>query len=118
MTPETPQEPTDAPETADAPAEGDPTSDATDAPQAGADTPEAASEPELPPAESDVDRLKRELADAEAAQAKQTQADAIDAGSEPCPVCGANPPGTDEENPREIWCPHCGAKLANLPEGH
>lgn len=65
-------------------------------------------------------RLTRELEEAQAdVDAENAQRLAQAAPEELCPTCGQLPPPADPPaGAREIWCPDCGQKLANLPAGH
>ena len=107
-----------AADAADSPAgaeEGSTPAQATDGAETGAQQAQGAETPEERKA-----RLQAELADAQAdidtANAERL-ANASD--DEKCPTCGQLPPPADPPaGAREIWCPDCGQKLADLPAGH
>lgn len=65
-------------------------------------------------------RLQKELDEVQAevdAENAERLANAPD--EDKCPTCGQLPPPADPPiGAREIWCPDCGQKLANLPAGH
>lgn len=108
---DTPETPVDGDVAAETPAEG---SDATEATDGADDATQAAETPEERKA-----RLQAELdaaqADIDAAQAERlANADPEDL----CPTCGQLPPPADPPaGAREIWCPTCNQRLADLPAG-
>lgn len=65
-------------------------------------------------------RLQKELDEAQAEiDAEQAERLANASPEELCPTCGQLPPPADPPaGHREIWCPDCGQKLADLPAGH
>lgn len=106
------------PAAADAPVSPAPAEEAS-SPQVGADWAETpAQAPQAAPGGSAADRLAQLDKEREALQAevKRQESDARQ-GEDACPVCGTHPPGIDQQDAREIWCPHCGAKLRDLPAG-
>lgn len=65
-------------------------------------------------------RLQAELADLDREES-EAAVKARDNASEDelCPTCGQlPPPAAPPTGHREIWCPDCGQKLADLPAGH